>query len=426
MITGAMRSTPNDLIEAHTDLLPFRLLVDKHLHRAAVRLATIPPAHPLHKPVQNAANRNVKRHFTPLHSLMHTYEIKPKAMETIAAVRQNTTWTPNLTTRIAESAALAEQQSGEDRADIRVYSDGSGIGGKIGAAAVLYRGGVLKSRRRLRLGSEKRHTVYEGEGIGMILGLELIREERGVGAVTMGVDNQAAITATGLRRPAPSHYIWDMFHKRLEMVQGRHQDMEIEIRWTPGHKGIEGNEEADKEAKMAAEQGSSERAGLPAPLRKALPYSKSATRMAYTKKLKRKAKKAWEASTRYERIKDIDPSLPSSSFRKLVAPLSRKHASVLIQLRSGHIPLNKHLHRIGKAESPICPCCRQHEETVHHFLIRCPAHRNARTALTHAAGRDATSLHKLLSKPKLIPHLFRFIGRAGRLRSVFGDLTPTS
>jgi hypothetical protein len=240
----------------------------------------------------------------------------------------------------------------------------------------------------------------------------------------MGVDNQAAIIATGLRRPAPSHYIWDMFHKRLEMVQGRHRNMQLEVRWTPGHVGITGNEEADKEAKKAAEQGSSERMELPAPLRKTLPYSKSAVKMAYNKKLKRRARKSWENSTRYARIKNIDPSLPSSSFKKLVAPLSRKHASVLIQLRAGHIPLNKHLHRIGKAESPTCPCCREHEETVYHLLMRCPAHRNARSAMIQSAGRDATDLNKLLSKPKLIPHLFRFIGQAGRLRSVFGDLTP--
>jgi ribonuclease HI len=131
----------------------------------------------------------------------------------------------------------------------------------------------------------------------MILGLELVREERRVGSVTLGVDNQAAITATGLRRPAPSHYIWDMFHTRLEIIQKRHRNMELEVRWTPGHIGIKGNEEADKEAKKAAERGSSERAGLPAPLRKVLPHSKSAARMAYTKTLKCKAKKMWQSST---------------------------------------------------------------------------------------------------------------------------------
>jgi len=38
----------------------------------------------------------------------------------------------------------------------------------------------------------------------------------------------------------------------------------------------------------------------------------------------------------------------------------------------GHAPLNKHLHRIGKAESPLCPHSQHAEETIHHFLISCP------------------------------------------------------
>jgi hypothetical protein len=41
----------------------------------------------------------------------------------------------------------------------------------------LYRDGILRQTRRLQLGSDKHHTVYEAEGIGMILGLQLLREE---------------------------------------------------------------------------------------------------------------------------------------------------------------------------------------------------------------------------------------------------------
>jgi len=48
---------------------------------------------------------------------------------------------------------------------IRVYSDGSGIEGMIGAAAVLYRGGRMKRVLRYQLGTDEEHTVYEGEGV---------------------------------------------------------------------------------------------------------------------------------------------------------------------------------------------------------------------------------------------------------------------
>jgi ribonuclease HI len=58
------------------------------------------------------------------------------------------------------------------------------------------------------------------------------------------------------------------------MVSNRHQDMDLVIRWTPGHINIKGNEEADKEAKAAAKHGSSPNQKLPAQLRGTLPRSK--------------------------------------------------------------------------------------------------------------------------------------------------------
>ena len=86
----------------------------------------------------------------------------------------------------------------------------------MGAAAVLYRDGVVRSRRRMRLGSMWHHTVYEGEGVGMVLGLELIREERHAnGTIPMGINNMSAITAIHAIKLGLGHYLWDLFHRRL-------------------------------------------------------------------------------------------------------------------------------------------------------------------------------------------------------------------
>jgi hypothetical protein len=238
----------------------------------------------------------------------------------------------------------------------------------------------------------------------------------------MGVDNTSAITATHAIKPGPGHYLWDLFHRRLRMVTDRHQDMDLLIRWTPGHIDIEGNEEADKEAKAAAKHGSSPNQKLPSQLRKTLPRSKSAVQQAFHAKLKRAAAKVWQKSPRYERMKRIDAALPSDKFSKQTSKMLRKHASLLFQLRSGHVPLNKHLHRIQKADSPTCPCCHQHDETVMHYVMHCPAHKNARREMIRAGGRGARDLSKLLTEPKLFPHLFRFIGHSRRMQSVFGEI----
>ena len=417
LIVGGLRSSPTDSLDIHANLLPFHLMVDKVRFQAALRLATLPISHPLHKPVHQAAQRFVKRHHSPLHELMHRFKLKPNLMETIAAVRQGPKWEPDVAIRIADSKEKAKGEDLADQAHIKVYTDGSGIEGHIGAAAVLYRNGVLKSRRRMQLGSSKHHTVYEGEGVGMVLGLELLREERSLeGMVSMGTDNTAAISATHAIKPSPSHYIWDIFHKRLKMVQNKHKAMDLLVKWVPGHMDIVGNDRADVEAKKAATEGSSPLHKLPAPLRKTLPRSKSAIRQEYHRKIKLAAIASWASSPRFDRMALIDPDLSHAKFAKLTRSLSRNHASILFQLRSGHVPLNTYLHRIKKADSPICPSCQQYRETVMHYIMRCEAHSVARQVMFNAAGRDARNLGKLLSTIELLPHLFRFLKTTERLR----------
>ena len=231
-------------------------MVDKVHFQAAVRLATLPSTHPLFKAVKQAAQRFVKKHHSLLHELMHKFKLKPVLLEKISAVRQNPKWEPGVVIRIAGDREKAREEDIADRASIKVYTDGSGIEGQIGAAAVLYCDGVLVKKRRMRLGSVKHHTVFKGEGVGLTLGLELIREEEmAEGMVSIGINNMVAISATHTIKPSSSHYIWDIFHWRVAMLYNKHKGLDILVRWTPGHTRIAGNEKADEEAKEAVREG---------------------------------------------------------------------------------------------------------------------------------------------------------------------------
>jgi hypothetical protein len=75
LIVGGLHTSPADSLDIHANLLPFHLLVDKVRFQAALRLATLPVSHPLHKPVIQAAQRFVKRHHSPLHELMHRFKL---------------------------------------------------------------------------------------------------------------------------------------------------------------------------------------------------------------------------------------------------------------------------------------------------------------------------------------------------------------
>lgn len=95
-----------------------------------------------------------------------------------------------------------------------------------------------------------------------------------------------------------------------------------------------------------------------------------------------------------------------------------------MQLRAGQIPLNKYLHRIGKANTPLCPVCEMGEESVLHLLITCPAHDRFRNALRYELKGGAVSIATLLTDTRALKLLFQFINQTGRLTQTFGILKP--
>jgi hypothetical protein len=56
-ITGAMKTTATDVLDAHANLLPMQLLIEKMCSQAALCLATIPKHHPLEKHIRQVAQR---------------------------------------------------------------------------------------------------------------------------------------------------------------------------------------------------------------------------------------------------------------------------------------------------------------------------------------------------------------------------------
>ena len=178
----------------------------------------------------------------------------------------------------------------------------------------------------------------------------------------MGVDNQAAILATTSPYLSSSHSLTDMFIDSLEGTLDKHDLPHLAIRWVPGHANIAGNESVDREAKKAAEGDSSPVERLPVALRRrgapaTLPYSKAAIIQSFNTKLKDDIKADFTSTERGKRLRRLNPTMPSNKFPALINNLPRRHASVLVQLRTGHIPLNHHLAHIKKIGSPSCLGC---------------------------------------------------------------------
>ncbi|RDX40672.1 hypothetical protein OH76DRAFT_1327640, partial [Lentinus brumalis] len=93
----------------------------------------------------------------------------------------------------------------------------------------------------------------EAEMVGAVLGAELVRRERRVGRVaSVALDGKSAIEGSLVRESRPGQYLADMLHSSIAAVKRQHSNLEITLRWVPGHQDIAGNEQADCEAKLAA------------------------------------------------------------------------------------------------------------------------------------------------------------------------------
>ncbi|KAF8154056.1 hypothetical protein B0H34DRAFT_720125 [Crassisporium funariophilum] len=109
--------------------------------------------------------------------------------------------------------------------------------------------------------------------------------------------------------------------------------------------------------------------------------------------------------------------------------LTRAQGSLLMQLQSGHIALNAHLHRVGGSATDKCQACRgprqaQAVETVPHFLFECPKYETERRDMDSALGHSNRSLRQIMRSKEKTKAMLRFIGRTGRLRKTLGDVTP--
>jgi len=314
-----------------------------------------------------------------------------------------------------------------------IYTDGSGYEGAIGAAAVLYHNSNKRGELRYRLGYDTQHTVFEGELTAVLLGPQLARnfaERRS--KITINIDNQAAILTMKNPRPQAAQYLVQAIKRDMATLKKEEAakatctnrpEMTIELSWVAGHSGSIGNEEADKQAKLPAEHGSSAIHTLPPLLRNPLPTSISATKQIIDKLTMEAAKSWWKKSKRYKRTNDIDPSLPFMKYTKATEGLNRRQTSLLTQLCIGHIPLNKHLHRIKRHDNPNWPHCPGTPEDINHYLFRCNKYATHRHKLVTNIKRKAFSTPHLLTDPVIIRHTLNFVNATWRSTHIHGDIS---
>lgn len=179
----------------------------------------------------------------------------PKNLEKIRPYIMSPWWEPPRT-HLANTKLQAKSEHIESLKTLaphllRIYTDGSGINGKIGASAT-----CSQKTMSAYVGKSESYTVCYAELYGILMTTSLthtiinIERQPGITSTIIYTDNRAAIQK--VKDPNNNKSGQHLVQNVVTMIDGlRNTGADIELHWVPAHVDIAGNERADREAKRA-------------------------------------------------------------------------------------------------------------------------------------------------------------------------------
>ncbi|KAJ8731690.1 hypothetical protein PYW07_004854 [Mythimna separata] len=256
----------------------------------------------------------------------------------------------------------------------QIYTDGSKIEGKVGAALTWWEGG--KESMSSTFGLEPHNTVFQSEMYALFRAVRLAKESR---AASISILSDSRSSLDLLKRPSVTHHLALQIKSCLSEI--REEGRKVRLFWLKAHVGTAGNERADELAKQAALT------------KETADYDK--VPVSYVRrKIREGTVKKWQA--RYE--SSSTGAVTKVFFPDVLAAKRILRDTVLTpahtQILTGHGGFAAYLHRFHLKNSPSCVCDQSCEETVWHLLFECPsgAH-DGRDCKNRAEGKEPTCIN---------------------------------
>jgi ribonuclease HI len=319
-------------------------------------------------------------------------------------------WRQGPTTYIDATAQEARARHDKEHVkedSLSIYTDGSGIEGEIGSAALCP---LTQQSRSVHMGSDTESTVYAAELQGISLALQIAQEYASRNGarrdVAIYTDNQAAVWSIAKAEGRSGAYILADIARQVRELQDNGRT--VTVRWIPAHVGIPGNEAVDKAAKEATGWREDGRRSLPADA----PPQLFTIRSTVKRWCSIQAERAWIAKWRKDtkgRATYRHTPTPTKKVLRLHEGLTKRESALLVQLRTEKIGLNDFLfaRRVPDVTSPRCDCGAR-RQTVAHILLHCSKHRHLRDRIfANLSGRD--NIRTILGTPQLATKAIEYV-----------------
>lgn len=145
----------------------------------------------------------------------------------------------------------------------------------------------------------------------------------------------------------------------------------VTLTWTPGHKGIQGNERADQLANEATNNDL---------LEIKLPYSDFLPNIKVQLWKERQLRWKEYVKTHLSQYTNLQPLASKEAWFKGLK-INKQAISMFIRMRLGHCSINQHLYRIGVVETELCPCTGTYIQSLNHIFLECKLSQYNRPAL---------------------------------------------
>jgi ribonuclease HI len=298
---------------------------------------------------------------------------------------------------IQEEREEAKREAERERPGLVMFTDGSRLESEAAGYAVAWRNGQTWEGIKTHMGFNQ--EAYDAECAALARALETAAKSVPTPSqVTIFTDAQAAIRRMSTDEPGPGQKYALEARQHIAALRTAMPDITIEIRWCPAHEGVEGNEQADKWAKLAADEPDTPGVEWP---EEARPRSLANIKREIAEKKWAEAREWAGGRTSKKKYKMPRSQKPDST----VAGSTKRLAARFYQLKTGHCLTGEYLHWTKSRQTPQCWWCPHPRQTREHLLKGCPKWRKQQRVLWKEVwketgkGRGRLKAHELFAEP---------------------------